>query len=121
MPRIHRALEQRDAEALAQVYAEDAVIEEVSGLHPPAHPLLVQGRAAILERFRGDFSIDAIGGWHRSIQSLAIVDEIETAEALAFTEVCTYVAGDKVITQHIARKARGTITHDRLVVARDAE
>jgi hypothetical protein len=121
MDRIRRALENRDAEALADVYAEDAVIEEVSSLHPPAHPVIVRGHKAILERLRGDFSIDAVGGWHRRIDNLAIVDEVETAEAIAFTEVRTYAAGDKVVTQHMAHKVEGRIALDRLVIARDSE
>lgn len=121
MERIRSALENRDAEALANVYAEDAVIEEVSGLHPPAHPVIVRGHKAILERLRGDFSIDAVGGWHRRIENMTIIDEVETAEAIAFTEVRTYAAGDKVVTQHIAHKEDGRIVHDRLVVARDSE
>jgi hypothetical protein len=121
MDRIRRALENRDAESLAEVYAEDAVLEEVSGLHPPAHPVIVHGRPAILVRLKGDFSVDAVGGWHRRIQSVAIVDEVETADAIAFTEVCTYAAGDKVVTQHMAHKVDGKITKDRLVIVRDAE
>lgn len=121
MDRIRRALENRDAEALADMYADDAVIEEVSSLHPPAHPVIVRGHKAILERLRGDFSIDAVGGWHRRIDNLTILDEVETAEAIAFTEVRTYAAGDKVITQHMAHKINGRITHDRLVIARDSE
>jgi hypothetical protein len=121
MERIRNALESRDPEALAKVYAEDAIIEEVSALHPPAHPVVVQGHEAILERLRGDFSIDAVGGWHRSIENMQIIDEVETPEAIAFTEVRTYAAGDKVITQHMAHKVNGRITHDRLVIARDVE
>ncbi|HRI67987.1 MAG TPA: hypothetical protein PK156_27310 [Polyangium sp.] len=121
MERIRWALENRDAEALANVYAEDAVIEEISSLHPPAHPVIVRGRKALLERFKGDFSVDAVGGWHRRIDNLAIVDAVETTESIAFTEVRTYAAGDKVITQHMAHKVGGRITHDRLVIARDSE
>ena len=121
MERIRWALENRDAEALADIYADDAVIEEISSLHPPAHPVLVRGRKALLERFKKDFSVDAVGGWHRSIDNLAIVDAVETAESIAFTEVRTYAAGDKVITQHMAHKVGGQITHDRLVIARDSE
>ncbi len=121
MDRIRSALENRDADALADVYAEDAIIEEVSGLHPPAHPVIVRGHEAIVERLRGDFSIDAVGGWHRRIENMKIIDEVETEEAIAFTEVRTYAAGDKVVTQHMAHKVNGRITHDRLVIARDSE
>ncbi len=121
MDHLRRALEARDAEALADLYAEDAVIEEVSNLHPPAHPVIVQGRKAILERLKEDFSRDAVGGWHRNVQSTAVIDEMETDEGIAFTEVRTYVAGDKVVTQHIAHKRNGRIAHDRMVIARDSE
>ncbi|MBK9258876.1 MAG: nuclear transport factor 2 family protein [Polyangiaceae bacterium] len=121
MERIRRALENRDPEALAEVYADDAVIEEVSSLHPPAHPVIVRGHKAILERLRGDFSVDAVGGWHRRIENMSIIDEVETSDAIAFTEVRTYAAGDKVVTQHMAHKVNGRIAHDRLVIARDSE
>lgn len=121
MDHLRRALEARDADALADLYAEDAVIEEVSGLHPPAHPVIVRGRNAILERLRDDFSRDAVGGWHRQIESTSIIDEVETDDAIAYTEVRTYAAGDKVVTQHIAQKRNGRISHDRLVIARDSE
>jgi len=121
MHRIRQALENRDAEALANLYTDDAVIEEVSNLHPPAHPVIIRGHKAILERLRGDFSIDAVGGWHRRIDNLAILDEVETADAIAYTEVRTYAAGDKVVTQHMARKINGRIVQDRLVIARDSE
>jgi hypothetical protein len=65
--------------------------------------------------------LDPVGGWHREVASTSIIDEMETEEAIAFTEVRTYKAGDKVITQHIAHKREGRIQHDRLVVARDSE
>jgi len=121
MDEIRRALSMRDVEALAELYAEDAVLEEVSALHPPAHPVVIQGREAIRKRLRDDFMRDAVGGWHREVKTTSILDEVETEEAVAFTEVRTYQAGDKVITQHIAHKKNGRIAHDRLVVARDSE
>jgi hypothetical protein len=121
MPEIRRAFETRDVEALASLYAEDAVLEEVSSLHPPAHPVIVHGRKAILARLRDDLHRDPVGGWSREVKSSAIVDEVETEDAVAFTEVRTYAAGDKVVTQHLAHKRNGRIEHDRLVVARDSD
>ena len=38
---------------------------------------------------------------------------------MAFTEVRTYVAGDKVLAQHLAQKEGGKIARDRVVVAWD--
>ncbi|MDI1481496.1 nuclear transport factor 2 family protein [Polyangium sp. y55x31] len=121
MEQIRHALQMRDVEALANLYAEDAVLEEVSSLNPPAHPIVVQGREAILKQLRDEFLRDPVGGWHREVKSTDIIDEMETDEAVAFTEVRTYAAGDKVITQHLAHKRNGRIQHDRLVVARDSD
>lgn len=121
MEQIRHALQMRDVEALANLYAEDAVLEEVSSLNPPAHPIVVQGRDAILKQLRDEFLRDPVGGWHREVKSTDIIDEMETDEAVAFTEVRTYAAGDKVITQHLAHKRNGRIQHDRLVVARDSD
>jgi hypothetical protein len=118
---IRRALETRDVDALAELYAEDAVLEEVSALHPPAHPVVVHGREAIRKRLRDDFMRDPVGGWHREVKNTSIIDEVETDDAIAFTEVRTYEAGDKVVTQHMAHKRNGLIEHDRLVVARDSD
>ena len=121
MGQIRHALEKRDVEALADLYAEDAILEEVSSLNPPAHPIVVHGREAILKQLRDEFLRDPVGGWHREVKSTDIIDEMETEEAIAFTEVRTYAAGDKVITQHLAHKRNGRIQHDRLVVARDSD
>jgi hypothetical protein len=118
---IRRALKGKDIDALGRVYAEDAVIEEVSSLNPPAHPSLVEGREAIVERLKNEIFRDPISGWSRQLQSVEILDGMETEDALAFAEVRTYVAGDKVVAHHLARKKNGLIGHDRMVVAWDAE
>ncbi|MCC6554082.1 MAG: hypothetical protein IT372_13840 [Polyangiaceae bacterium] len=121
LDQIRRALENKDIDALASVYSEGAVLEEVSSLNPPAHPLVVEGRDGILDRFRNEILRDPISGWSRHLQSVEIVDAIETEDALAFTEVRTYAAGDKAVAQHLARKRHGRIERDRVVVAWDAE
>src|SRR5262245_42657202 len=46
---IRHALESGDLEAIAGLYAEDATLEELSSLSPPAHPTIVRGREAILQ------------------------------------------------------------------------
>lgn len=117
--RIRRAVESQDVDALAELYADDAVLEEVSSLSPPAHPRIVHGREAIAKRFREELLHDPVSGWSRTLQSSAILDGIETEDAVAFTEVRTYEAGDKVVAQHLAHKRGGRIAHDRVVVAWD--
>jgi len=119
--RIRRALQSKDIDALAGLYADSAVLEEVSSLNPPAHPLVLEGREAILERFRNEILRDPVSGWARQLKAVEIVDAIETDDALAFTEVRTYEAGDQAIAQHLARKRQGRIERDRVVVAWDAD
>jgi len=116
---IRRALESRDIEAFANVFAEDAVLEEISSLTPPSHPRIVEGREAILKRLRADILHDPVGGWTREIDKSEIVDVVETADRVAFTEIRTYAAGDKVLAQHVAHKRGGKIARDRVVVAWD--
>ena len=118
---IRRALENNDLEALAGLYAEDATLEELSSLSPPAHPTVVHGREAILKRFQDEILRDPVSGWTRQIERTEVIDELETDDALAFTEVRTYAAGDKVLAQHLAHKSNGRIAHDRLVIAWDAD
>jgi hypothetical protein len=119
MRAIRKAVENQDIEALASLYTEDAVLEEVSTLNPPAHPTVARGRDAIQKRLEEQILHDPVSGWSRQVASSSIVDELETADAVAFTEVWTYVAGDKVVLQHLARKREGAIEHDRLMIARD--
>ncbi len=119
LSRLRAALESKDIEAYARLYAEDAILEEVSALTPPAHPQVTHGREAIQERLHKDLLEDPVSGWARRIEKSEIVDAIETPDGLAFTELRTYVAGDRVIAQHLARKEHGLITHDRMVIAWD--
>ena len=57
----------------------------------------------------------------RQIQRAAVLDAVETDDAIAFTEERTYEAGDKVLAQHVARKRGGRIAFDRLLLAWDAD
>lgn len=121
MEQLRRALAAQDFDALARLYAEDATLEEVSSINPPAHPLVIQGRDAILSHLREQILRDPISGWRRQIQESAVVEGFETEEGIAFTEERIYAAGDKAIAQHVARKRDGQISHDRLVVAWDPD
>jgi ketosteroid isomerase-like protein len=121
MDRLRRALDDQDLESFADLYTEDATLEEVSSLSPPSHPKVARGRAAILEVLRAEILRDPVSGWARHLQSSAIIDGIETDDAIAFTELRTYAAGDKVVAQHLAHKHGGRIERDRMVIAWDAD
>jgi ketosteroid isomerase-like protein len=121
LDQLRRALATQDFDALARLYTEDATLEEVSSINPPAHPLVVHGRDAILQHLREQILRDPISGWRRQIQESTVVDGVETEDGIAFTEERVYAAGDKAIAQHVARKSGGRIAHDRLVVAWDPD
>lgn len=121
LDRLRRVLEARDLDAYADLYAEDATLEETSSLSPPSHPLVVRGRAAILARLKDEILRDPVSGWARQLERSEVLDGFETEDALAFTEERTYAAGDKVIAQHIAHKHGGRIDRDRMVIVWDAD
>jgi hypothetical protein len=121
MDQLQRALATQDFDAFASLYAEDATLEEVSSINPPAHPLVVKGREAIRQHLHEQILRDPLSGWRRQIQQATVVDGLETEDAIAFTEERVYVAGDKAIAQHVAHKRGGCIVHDRLVLVWDPD
>ena len=121
LDRIRRALEDQDLDALAGLYTEDATLEEVSNMSPPSHPRVAHGREEILQRLRQEMLHDPISGWSRSLESATVLDGLETEDAIAFTELRTYAAGDKALAQHVAHKHGGRVDRDRVVIAWDAD
>jgi hypothetical protein len=121
LDRIQKALVNKDIDAIAALYAEDATLEEVSSLSPPSRPRVARGREAILTRLRQEMLHDPVSGWSRRLASATLIDGVETEEALAFTELRTYAAGDKALAQHLAHKHGGRIERDRLVIAWDSD
>jgi hypothetical protein len=121
LDRIRRALADKDLDALASLYAEDATLEEISSLNPPSHPAVTRGREAIRDRVRNELLKDPISGWSRQLESAEVLDGVETEDAIAYTEVRTYAAGDKAIAQHLAHKDHGRIDRHRMVIAWDAD
>jgi hypothetical protein len=121
LDRIRLALEDKDLDALAALYAEDATLEEVSSLSPPSHPAVARGREAILLRLRHEMLHDPVSGWARNLESAVLLDGLETEDAVAFTELRTYAAGDRALAQHVAHKHGGRIDRDRMVIAWDAD
>jgi ketosteroid isomerase-like protein len=116
---IKRALEARDLTAFAELLAEDAVLEEISSLSPPTHPAVFRGKERILARLEQETLRDPVGGWSREVKRTEVIDAMETDDKVAFTEIRTYAAGDKVVAQHLAHKKNGRLVSDRMVVAWD--
>lgn len=121
LDRIRSAFDDADFEAIADLYAEDAMLEEISSLSPPSHPTVVRGRDAVVGRLRNEMLRDPVSGWARQLEKIALLDGFETDDSIAFTELRTYAAGDKVLAQHVAHKHGGRIDRDRMVIAWDAD
>jgi hypothetical protein len=85
---LRRGIEERDADALASLYAEDAELVEVDKDHPPANPRRFQGRSAIGEHFR---EVCAREMTHK------LERPVVTDGRVAFSEACRYPDGTNVL------------------------
>ena len=95
------ALVGRDADALAALYADDAVVTMHDKDHPPGSPLRLEGREAIHEWYR-----DVCG---RNVDH-AVPTLIDNASGFAFEEQCRYPDGAGVVCVSVATVEDGRIT-----------
>ena len=99
---LRRGLEQRDAGALASLYAEDAELIEVDKDHPPAQPRVFHGAREIAAHFE---DVCAREMTHRLERPIVADDR------LAFTESCRYDDGTNVLCM-----ATADLDRDRRIV-----
>lgn len=94
------AIEQRDATALAALYAADATITIVDRDHPPAAPVVVSGQ-------------DEIGAYYRDICGRNIDHTapmvVADAAGVAFQQHCRYPEGNAVVCVSVASVEAGLI------------
>jgi len=85
---LRRSIEQRDLEALVDLYADDAEYQRIDRNSPPSSPMVVRGKEAITEYWR-----DVLGRemTHR------VQDEVVGEERIAFSDACQYPDGMRVI------------------------
>ena len=107
---LRRASEQRDAEALIDLYAEDAEVRIVNRETPPSSPHVLRGREQVAEYLR-----DVCG---RDIES-RIEDEVIGEERIAFNEACGYPDGTRVLTATTLEVRDGKISRQVSVEAWD--
>jgi hypothetical protein len=96
------AIEGRDADALAALYADDATITMLDRDHPPAAPLVVTGRDAIHAYYR-----DICG---RNIDH-SVHGLVTDGAGLAFEQQCRYPEGTQVVCVTVASVSEGRIQH----------
>jgi ketosteroid isomerase-like protein len=107
---LKRAVEGRDAQALADMYANDAVRLVIDHDNPPSNPRRLTGKAAISSYFG-----DVCG---RDMAHL-IENAIAAGNRLAFTQSCTYADGTKVFCSAMLSLKGGKIAQQTVIQAWD--
>jgi ketosteroid isomerase-like protein len=107
---LKRAVEGRNARALANMYAQDAVMLVIDHDNPPSNPRRSQGK-------------DAIAGYFSDVCGRDMTHMIENGVAagnrLAFTQSCTYPDGTKVFCSAMLDLKAGKIAQQTLIQAWD--
>jgi ketosteroid isomerase-like protein len=107
---LKRAIEGRDAKALASFYADDAVVRIIDRDNPPSRPLELKGKAAI-------------AAYYDDVCGRAMTHRIESGVAngntLAFTQACSYSDGTKVFCAATLELLGGKIVRQTAVQAWD--
>ena len=78
---LRRAIEHGDAEAIIDLYAEDAEYRRIDRTSTPSSPRVVRGREAIAEYWR-----DVLG----SQMTHRVQDEVLGENRIAFNDACEY-------------------------------
>jgi hypothetical protein len=107
---LRRGIEERDAQTLAALYAEDAELHVVDRHDQPSHPKVIRGRRAI-----GEYLADVCGRdmTHR-------VERLVTSrDGAAFIQACQYPTGARVLCAAVLDLADGLIVRQSGVQAWD--
>lgn len=107
---LRRADEQKDVEALAGFYADDAEVRVVSKDNQPSSPFELRGKEAIAE-----FLEDVCG---RATKS-RIENEVIGEDRVAFNEACEYPDGTRALSATTLEVEDGKIVRQVTVEAWD--
>jgi ketosteroid isomerase-like protein len=108
---LKRAIEGRNARALAGFYANDAVLQVIDQNNPPSSPTKVKGKKAITAFFNDVCGRDMTHKIERGL-----ID----GNRLAFTQRCTYPDGTKVFCSAMIELKGGKIARQTVVQAWDS-
>ena len=108
---LKRAIEGRDAHALAGFYADNAVMRIIDRDNPPSKPRELKGRTEIAGYF------DDLCG---RAMTHAVESGLGDADRVAFTQACAYPDGTRVFCSAMIELAGGKIARQTTVQAWDA-
>jgi ketosteroid isomerase-like protein len=109
---LRRAQEQRDLDAMLDLYSEDAEIHIVNRNTPPSSPYVLRGKEAIAEYLRDVFGRD---------MSHSIENEVVGEDRLAFNVACEYPDGTRVLASENLEVRDAKVVRQVEVVAWDEE
>jgi ketosteroid isomerase-like protein len=109
---LRRAQEQRDLDAMLNLYADDAQIHIVNRNTPPSSPHVLRGKEAIAEYLRDVFSRE---------MSHTIENEVLGEDRLAFNVACEYPDGTRVLASENVEVRDGKVVRQVEVLAWDEE
>jgi ketosteroid isomerase-like protein len=109
---LRRAQEQRDLDAILDLYADDAEMRIDNPNTPPSSPYVVRGKEAIAEYLRDVFGRD---------MSHSIENEVVGEDRVAFNVACEYADGTRVLASENLEVRDGKVVLQVEVVAWDEE
>ena len=109
---IKRAIEERNADGLTALYADNAVMRIIDRDHPPSAPREIRGKPDIAAYFA-----DVCG----RAMTHAVESGVEDGSRLAFTQACAYPDGVRVFCSAMLELTDGgKIARETIVQAWDA-
>ena len=103
---LTRAIEARDADAIAAQYSEGATVTLLDRDNPPSSPRVMSGREEVRAYFR-----DICG---RNIEH-EVRDAVVDEHGLAFTQHCRYPDGGRVVCSAVGVLEGGLIVRQTIV------
>ena len=103
---LTRAIEARDADAIAALYAEGATVTLLDRDNPPSSPQVMSGREEIRAYFR------EICGRNLDHE---VRDAVADEHGLAFTQHCRYPDGSRVVCSAVGVVEGGLIVRQTIV------
>lgn len=107
---LRQASEQRNAELLISMYADNAVMQIVDKNNPPSSPLTLRGKQAIAEFLKDICSRD---------MTHQVIDEVVGKDRISFNEACQYASGERVLAASVLDLQNGKIVRHVTVEAWD--
>jgi SnoaL-like domain len=107
---LRRAEEQRNLDAMLDLYADDAEVRIVNRNTPPSSPFVLRGKEEIAEYLKDVFGRE---------MTHSIENEVVGEDRLAFNVACEYPDGTKVLASENMQLRNGKVVQQLEVVAWD--